>query len=105
MSIFDEIYAVVSTIPKGSVASYGQVAAAWGKPRGAQVVGWAMGALPPDTNVPWARVINKQRRLSIVNPRLAPQEQAMRLVAEGREIVEKSDGLYVSGEDWYSFSE
>ena len=39
---FNKIYRTVKKIPKGRVASYGQIAAMAGYPRGAQVVGWAL---------------------------------------------------------------
>ncbi|MBR3880567.1 MAG: MGMT family protein, partial [Mailhella sp.] len=41
-STFEIIYEAVKMIPKGSVASYGQVAAAAGNPRLARVVGYAL---------------------------------------------------------------
>ena len=41
---FDRIYAVVKKIPRGTVASYGQVALLAGNPRWARVVGYALHA-------------------------------------------------------------
>ena len=46
---FERIYAVVKKIPRGTVASYGQVALLAGNPRWARVVGYALHANPdPD---------------------------------------------------------
>ncbi|MDF2533559.1 MAG: hypothetical protein K0Q65_3140, partial [Clostridia bacterium] len=45
-STFVRIYDIVSQIPVGKVATYGQIAALAGLPRGARVVGWAMRAVP-----------------------------------------------------------
>ena len=61
--LFRRIYTVVRQIPAGQVASYGQIAAIVGRctPR---LVGYAMAALPFDSNVPWHRVINQQGRIS-----------------------------------------
>jgi len=61
--LFRRIYAVVRQIPAGQVASYGQIAAIVGRctPR---LVGYAMAALPFDSDVPWHRVINHQGRIS-----------------------------------------
>jgi methylated-DNA-protein-cysteine methyltransferase-like protein len=61
--LFRRIYTVVRQIPAGQVASYGQIAAIVGRctPR---LVGYAMAALPFDSNVPWHRVINHQGRIS-----------------------------------------
>ena len=43
---FERIYAVVKKIPRGTVASYGQVALLAGNPRWARVVGYALHANP-----------------------------------------------------------
>ena len=61
--VYERIYAVVCQIPAGQVATYGQIAAIVGQctPR---MVGYAMAALPFDTNVPWQRVINRQGKVS-----------------------------------------
>lgn len=62
--VYERIYAVVRKIPAGQVATYGQIAAIVGKctPR---MVGYAMAALPFDTDVPWQRVINRQGKISL----------------------------------------
>jgi methylated-DNA-protein-cysteine methyltransferase related protein len=54
----DGIYAVVRRIPRGRVATYGQVAELAGLPGHARQVGYAMAALPSGTTIPWHRVIN-----------------------------------------------
>lgn len=61
---FSSIYAVVRRIPRGRVATYGQVAALAGLPRQPRLVGYAMHALPNGTALPWHRVINAQGRVS-----------------------------------------
>ncbi len=59
------IYAVVRRIPAGRVATYGQVAALAGIPRGARQVGYALHALPDSAaGVPWQRVINAKGEVS-----------------------------------------
>ncbi len=58
------IYAVVSRIPRGRVATYGQVAALAGLPGHARLVGYALSALPDGSRVPWQRVVNAQGRVS-----------------------------------------
>jgi methylated-DNA-protein-cysteine methyltransferase-like protein len=62
---YERIYAAVSQIPHGRVATYGQIASIVGE-CSARMVGYAMAALPPDTTVPWQRVIN---RLGKISPR------------------------------------
>ncbi len=42
---FESVYDLVSEIPRGRVATYGQLAALLGRPRGARGVGWALSSL------------------------------------------------------------
>ena len=42
MGMFEDVYEVVKKIPKGKVATYGQVARAAGYPRASRQVGWAL---------------------------------------------------------------
>ena len=101
MALYDDIYAAVSTIPRGNIASYGDVAKACGMFRGARIVGWALGNLPADTTVPWHRVVNKQGVLSIVNPRIPKTLQKELLEAEGITIGEKEGFPIVLNPSWY----
>ena len=55
---FDAIYDVVVQIPRGRVATYGQIAELAGISRQARRVGYALSALPKNSGVPWHRVIN-----------------------------------------------
>lgn len=66
---YERIYAVVRRIPRGRVATYGQVASLAELPGHARQVGYALHALPDASRVPWHRVINAQGRVS---PRAAP---------------------------------
>ena len=79
---FARVYALVREIPRGRVATYGQVAALLGVPRGARAVGWALRALPEAARVPWHRVVGASGRVS---PRggPGPARQRRRLRAEG----------------------
>ena len=61
--LYGRIYAVVHHIPPGQVATYGQIARMVGRCT-ARAVGYAMAALPCDTDVPWHRVINSQGKIS-----------------------------------------
>jgi len=82
VNFFQKIYKVVSKIPKGKVMSYGQVAALCGNARAARVVGWALRALPADTDIPWQRVVNFQGFLTISNQCYSADEQKNRLEQE-----------------------
>jgi methylated-DNA-protein-cysteine methyltransferase-like protein len=84
-SFFSQVYAIVRRIPRGKVASYGQIAALLGHPRAARTVGWALASLPEqaEVDVPWQRVINSQGRISIRSLRHAMEEQRLLLEEEG----------------------
>ena len=77
------VYAVVRRIPRGRVASYGQVAAWAGLGRGARQVGYALHALPDGSDVPWHRVVNAQGRVSPRSTHGPELEQRIRLELEG----------------------
>ena len=84
------IYAVVRRIPRGSVATYGQVAERAGYPGHARQVGYALHALPPGTTVPWHRVINARGEVSAradgegLTQRLLLEREGVRFDARGR---------------------
>ncbi len=61
---FKKIYDVVKKIPKGKVATYGQVAAAAGNPHWSQVVGYALHANPDPAIIKCHRVVNRFGGLS-----------------------------------------
>jgi methylated-DNA-protein-cysteine methyltransferase-like protein len=61
---YARIYEVVKTIPKGHVATYGQVAALAGMPGHARQVGYALNALQDESGVPWQRVVNARGAIS-----------------------------------------
>ncbi len=76
------IYATVRQIPRGTVATYGQVAELAGLPRQARQVGYALHALPAKTTVPWHRVVNAQGKISLRTEGGADTEQQRRLQRE-----------------------
>lgn len=80
--VYQRIEQVVSHIPLGQVATYGQIAAIVGSctPR---MVGYAMASLPQDSPVPWQRVINAQGKISPRADGFGSHEQRSRLEAEG----------------------
>jgi methylated-DNA-protein-cysteine methyltransferase-like protein len=61
----ERIYAQVRKVPRGKVATYGQIASLAGLDGQARQVGYAMAALPSHSAVPWHRVINAQGRVSM----------------------------------------
>ncbi len=88
---------MVRKIPKGRVATYGQIAALIGSPRAAQAVGWALHSLDakPDKTVPWQRVINRHGLISTTCLEHTADEQAWKLQKEGVKVVKKEKMWWV----------
>jgi len=82
---YARIYAVVRRIPRGRVASYGQVAILAGLSGRARQVGYALHALGEGDPLPWQRVVNAQGQIS---RRAEPvMEQVQRLLLESEGVV------------------
>jgi methylated-DNA-protein-cysteine methyltransferase-like protein len=94
-NLYFKIYNVVRRIPKGRVATYGQVAALAGAPRASQVVGWALRRHVTGTKLPWQRVINKSGMISIENMDAPKEMQVALLRAEGVEVVQREGNFWV----------
>jgi len=77
------IWIVVGRIPKGRVATYGQVAELAGLPRQPRLVGYALNALPDGSRVPWHRVINARGEISARSEPSGEHRQRRMLEDEG----------------------
>ncbi|MCE9594267.1 MAG: MGMT family protein [Planctomycetes bacterium] len=75
------ILATVDSIPRGAVATYGQIAAEAGLARRARLVGRVLSELPRGSKLPWHRVLGACGRISLVGA--AAREQRRRLRVEG----------------------
>lgn len=85
--LFELIYAAVRQIPRGKVASYGQISRLVGR-CSAQMIGFALAALADHTgedDVPWQRVINSQGKISTHGFGMGSEIQRQLLSAEGIE--------------------
>jgi methylated-DNA-protein-cysteine methyltransferase-like protein len=80
---YDMIHRVVSRIPRGRVATYGQIAELVGIPGQPRRVGYALSALPDRTAVPWQRVVNAKGEISLRSNSGAHSLQRTLLHAEG----------------------
>ena len=80
---FEKVYRIVRSIPRGRVATYGQVARLVGKPQAARMVGWAMASSQPADRVPWHRVVGAGGRLIIAKSIHYTQIQKQLLQQEG----------------------
>jgi len=77
------IHRIVSRIPRGRVATYGQIAKLAGIPRQARRVGYALRTLPEGSAVPWQRVVNASGEISKRGDPEGESMQAQLLRLEG----------------------
>lgn len=86
-SVFERIYEVVRKIPRGSVATYGQIAMLAGNPRWARVVGYALHINPDPKNIPCYRVVNRFGKVSSAFAFGGENMQIELLKKDGIEVV------------------
>jgi methylated-DNA-protein-cysteine methyltransferase-like protein len=80
---FQELWAVVDRIPRGSASTYGAVARAAGMPGRARLTGRALREAPKEMNIPWHRVVGAGGKIVFPPNSLHFREQTRRLRAEG----------------------
>ena len=78
-----DIHAVIAAIPRGRVASYGEIAARAGRPGRARLVGHVLRETPADVELPWHRVLRADGRIAFPPGSRPFREQVRRLAAEG----------------------
>ena len=88
VSFYDKVYLAVMRIPKGKVATYGQVAAAAGNGGAARAVGNALHRNPAEGVIPCHRVVNSQGKLSPAFVFGGVNVQRDLLVSEGVEVID-----------------
>jgi methylated-DNA-protein-cysteine methyltransferase-like protein len=90
---YQRIYRVVDRIPRGRVATYGQIAQLAGVPGHARQVGYALHSLPDGQAIAWHRVINAKGEISVRSD--GRSERLQRALLE-REGVEFDDAARIS---------
>ena len=88
MNFFEQVYDVVKAIPKGKVATYGQIAQLLNAPRSSRAVGYALHVNPTPVVIPCHRVVNRYGRLAPAFAFGGEEMQAEMLAAEGVECDE-----------------
>jgi methylated-DNA-protein-cysteine methyltransferase-like protein len=83
---YDLIYSVIMMVPRGKVATYGQIAELAGLPGHARQVGYALRVLPDDSGVPWHRIVNAAGEISRRFDPPGEEEQRLLLEEEGIEF-------------------
>jgi methylated-DNA-protein-cysteine methyltransferase-like protein len=94
---WNPVYQLVKKIPRGRVATYGQIAKALKLRGGARTAGRAMAACPAGRGIPWHRVVGAGGRLLLREPNVALQRKL--LESEGLQVAEKRI-LGFSGFEW-----
>jgi methylated-DNA-protein-cysteine methyltransferase-like protein len=84
--IDQRLRATIDAVPRGEVASYGQVAREAGLPGRARRVGWLLRNLPAGSPLPWYRIVGAGGRLSLPAASAAWHDQRRRLEAEGVQV-------------------
>lgn len=79
---------MVKQIPKGTVATYGQVAALAGNKRWARVVGYALHVNPDPDGIPCYRGVNREGRLSEAFVFGGINQQRLLLEADGIKVMD-----------------
>lgn len=90
MSFYDTVYENVKKIPKGNVATYGQIAAMCGSPRASRAVGYALHANPDPSSIPCHRVVNRYGRLAAAYAFGGEGQQRALLEKEGIEVNDEN---------------
>lgn len=86
-SFYDTVYEVVKKIPKGKVATYGQIAAMCGSPRASRAVGYALHFNPKPVIIPCHRVVNRFGHLANKFAFGGVDAQRLLLEADGVETI------------------
>lgn len=85
---FEKIYDVIREIPEGKVASYGQIAELAGNRHWSRVVGYALHAVPFDSDLPCHRVVTKDGKVSKAFGGGECNRQVELLMAEGVAFID-----------------
>jgi methylated-DNA-protein-cysteine methyltransferase related protein len=79
----NQIWQTILKVPKGKVASYGQIADLAGLPGRARLVGKVLGYAPNSLKVPWYRILRSNGQLAFTKGSLEAETQKGLLQDEG----------------------
>ena len=96
--LYPLIWETVQQIPKGSVATYGEIARVCGLLRQARLVGYALKSSPPDLKLPWHRVVNADGKISFPKGHANYAQQKKLLEKEG--VVFTEDRIALEKYSW-----
>jgi methylated-DNA-protein-cysteine methyltransferase-like protein len=84
----EQVWQWIAAVPRGKVASYGQIAALAGKPRHARHVGSVLRKLPAGTRLPWHRILLGNGALAFAPGSQAWRRQQSLLADEGIPLLQ-----------------
>lgn len=96
MSFSQKVVELIKKIPKGKVATYGQIAALANSPRAAISVGQILHRSSEKHDLPWQRVINRQGRISVSCLEHPAEMQVALLREDGVKVIEKNGSFWVN---------
>ena len=94
-----KVLSIVKKIPKGQVATYGQIAQLAGKPQGSRGVGWILHSCAETHNLPWQRVINSKGKISFPSDTKEYARQKRLLLSEKVKVGE-NDAISLKVYGW-----
>jgi len=97
-SSYSAIWQIVKKIPKGRVATYGQIARLAGLDGQARLVGYALHNLPKGMEIPWHRVINSKGMISL--PKLGGGHERQKKLLQREKIVFKRGRIDLDAYGW-----
>nr|BFD64493.1 hypothetical protein BdHM001_31740 [Bdellovibrio sp. HM001] len=81
-----KVLSFIMKIPRGKIATYGQIAALAGKPQGARGVAWLLHSCSESHDLPWQRVLNSKGKISFAPGSAEFKKQKKLLESEGVEF-------------------
>ena len=95
---YQAIWGLVQQVPRGKVATYGEIAKLAGLLGQARLVGYALHNLPHGINIPWHRVINSKGRISL--PKVSGQYESQKRLLEKEGVVFVRDKIDLDKHGW-----
>ena len=89
---------LVKKIPRGRVATYGQMAALAGNPRAARQIAWVLHTASDKHQLPWHRVINRLGGISL--PRYGGYEAQRALLVQERVKFDENERIDLQRYQW-----
>ncbi len=86
-----KVISIIQKVPRGQVATYGQIAALAGKPHAARAVSWLLHSSSKTHRLPWHRIIGSKGRISLPKNSKHYFEQVRKLESENVELNEAGE--------------